>query len=260
MIDMKKLIARIMMMTVFVLSIVPTPAKAASVPGVPTAFTVTSPDGTVTLAWSEPVDDGGSAITGYRIYRGLMEDGLGMVEDVTDMLYTDTGISTGQTYYYAVSALNAEGEGEKTEVLSVTPEAASPLMTLIYVEDYTTFVIINVGEGVYFDIADERHNVTVVSITGTSTLITVSSSPQSFTMSEGDSENVDVNSDSTDDYVITCNTINSVAQTVEFSFTKASKKPGVGVPGFESWTLVLGGLVALYVLNHAKSAHEVPTI
>jgi len=260
---MRKINARIimlMMMTAFVLSIVPTPAKAASVPGVPTAFTVTSPDGTVTLAWSEPVDDGGSAITGYRIYRGLMEDGLGVVEDVTDMLYTDTGVSTGQTYYYAVSALNAEGEGEKTEVLSVTPEASSPLMTLIYVEDYTTFVIINVGEGVYFDISGERHNVTVASIAGTSTLITVSSGSQNFTMKEGDTENVDVNSDGTDDYVITCKTINSIAQTVEFSFTIASKKSGGGIPGFELWTLVVGGLVALYVLNHSKSAHKVPTI
>lgn len=241
-----------MMVAVFALSVVPTPVFAANVPGVPTAFTVVSHDETVTLVWSEPVDDGGSAITGYRIYRGMMEDGLGIVEDVTDMLYTDSGLSSGQTYYYAVSALNAEGEGEKTEALPATPEEAEPLMTLIHVEDYTTFVIINVGEGVYFDVAGGRHSVMVDSITGTSALITVSSSPQSFTMKEGDSENVDVNDDGTDDYVITCKTIKSAAQTVELSFTKASTKSGGGVPGFGPWTLVLGGLVALYARKYTK--------
>jgi len=241
-----------LVMAAFALSVAPTPASAASVPGVPTAFTVVSLDETVTLAWSEPTDDGGSAITGYRVYRGIMADGLGIVEDVTEMLYTDTGLSNGQTYYYAVSALNAEGEGEKTEVLSVTPEAGSPLMTLIHVEDYTTFVIINVGEGVYFDIASGRNNVTVVSITGTSTLITVNNGAIEYTMKEGDSENVDVNEDGTDDFVITCKTINSDAETVEFSFTKDSKKPGVGVPGFGLWTMVLGGLVAIYAQKHIR--------
>ncbi len=250
-------IARIillMMMAAFVLSIVPTPAKAASVPGVPTAFTVVSPDVTVTLAWSEPVDDGGSAITGYRIYRGIMADGLGIVEDVTDMLYTDTGLSIGQTYYYAVSALNAEGEGEKTEVLSVTPEAASPLMTLIHVEDYTTFVIINVGEGVYFDVAGGRHNVTVDSITGSNTQISINQGSLVYTMKEGDSETVDVNDDGADDFVITCKTIKwSGSEAVEFSFTtKTSKESGGGIPGFGLWTLVLGGLVALYTRKYTK--------
>ena len=249
-----------MMFVAFVMSVVSTPARAASVPGAPIAFTVVSSDGVVTLAWSEPTDDGGSAITGYRIYRGMMEDGLGIVEDVTEMHYIDTGISSGQTYYYAVSALNAEGEGAKTDVHSIIPEAESPLMTMIVVGDYTTFVIINVGEGVYFDIVGGRHNVTVVSITGTSTLITISSGFQNFTMKEGDSENVDVNSDETDDYIITCKTINSGAQTVEFSFTKAPKRAsGSGIPGFELWTLVLGGLIALYTLNHSKNAFRAQT-
>lgn len=243
----------ILMIAAFVLSVVSTPAKAASVPGVPMAFTVVSSDGVVTLAWSEPADDGGSAITGYRVYRGMMEDGLGIVEDVTEMHYTDTGISSGQTYYYAVSALNAEGEGVKTDVLSIIPEAESPLMTMIVVGDYTTFVIINVGEGVYFDIAGGSHSVVVTSITGTRALITISSDPQKFTMSEGDSENVDVNDDGTDDFKITCKTINSVAQTVEFSFTKASKKSGSAIPGFELWTMVLGGLLAFSVLRRARA-------
>jgi len=100
----------------------------------------------VTLAWSEPADDGGSDITGYRIYRGIMEDGLGIVKDVTVMVYTDIGLQNGQIYYYTVSALNAEGEGEKTQILSATPEGDAPLITEITVGDDETLVIIYVGE------------------------------------------------------------------------------------------------------------------
>jgi hypothetical protein len=131
----------LMIMAAFVLSVTPASTMAAEVPGVPIGFLVTPGDEAVTLAWSEPADDGGSDITGYRIYRGIMEDGLGIVEDVTVMFYIDTGLQNGQTYYYAVSALNVEGEGEKTEILPATPVAESPLMTSIVVADYTTFVI-----------------------------------------------------------------------------------------------------------------------
>jgi len=257
-IELREPIARIMIlmiMTAFVLSVVPALSMAAEVPGVPTAFVVTPDDGSVTLSWSEPADNGGLNITGYRIYRGIMVDGLGIVEDVTVMFYSDNGLQNGQTYYYAVSALNAEGEGEKTEILPATPEAGSPLMTSIVVADYTIFVFINVGEGVYFDIAGGTHSVVVESITGTSALITISSDPQSFTMSEGDSENVDVNGDGTDDFKITCETITSepaegFPQTVKFSFTKdLGAASGGGTPGFELWTLVVAGLVAFSVVS-----------
>ena len=257
-IDLREPIARIMIlmiMAAFVLSVVPALAMAAEVPGVPTAFVVVTPDdGSVTLSWSEPADDGGSNITGYRIYRGIMEDGLGIVEDVTGMVYTDNGLQNGQTYYYAVSALNAEGEGEKTEILPATPEAKSPQMTSIVVGDYTTVVIIYVGEGVYFDIAGGTHSVVVESVTVNSVLLTISSDPQSFTMSEGDSENVDVNGDGTADFAITCKTITSepadgFPQTAEFSFTKNLGGSGGGTPGFELWTLVVASLVAFSMVS-----------
>jgi hypothetical protein len=256
--ELREQITRIMIlmiMAAFVLSVVPASVMAAEVPGVPTAFVVIPDDESVTLSWSEPAGDGGSNITGYRIYRGIMADGLGIVEDVTAMFYTDNGLQNGQTYYYAVSALNAEGEGDKTEILPVTPEAGSPLMTSIVVADYITVVIINVGEGVYFDIAGGTHSVVVETITGISALITISSDPQSFTMSEGDSENIDVNGDGTDDFKITCETITGgpaegFPQTVKFSFTTDfGAASGGGTPGFELWVLAVAGLVAFSMVN-----------
>ena len=47
-----------------------TPVAPATVPGAPTLNSATAGNGSVTLAWSAPSSDGGSAITGYRVYRG----------------------------------------------------------------------------------------------------------------------------------------------------------------------------------------------
>ena len=120
------------------------------------------------------------------------------------------------------------------------------VMVMIHVEDYTTFTIIYVGEGVYFDIAGGRHDVMVESITGTNTLISIDQGAMSYTMKEGDSKTVDVNNDGTDDFVINCKTIKwSNIEAVELSFTTAKKESAKGIPGFQPWTLIVGGFIAL---------------
>ena len=64
------------------------------------------------LALDAPSSDGGSAITGYRVYRGTapnptvaLTPDLGVVTS-----FLDTGRTNGQIYYYKVTALNAIGE------------------------------------------------------------------------------------------------------------------------------------------------------
>ena len=249
----------LMIIAAFMLSVVPASTMAAEVPGVPIGFSVTAGDETVTLAWSEPEEDGGSDITGYRIYRGIMEDGLSIVEDVTDMHYTDTGLQNSQTYYYAVSAFNAEGEGEKTEILEATPESSTPLMTELTIGDWTAVTTIYVGEGVYFNIAGGTHTIVVESVTSADALISVSWDPKSLTMPEGDSKTIDVNGDGTNDFKLTCVTITSepaegFPQTVKFSFTTKNLGGSSGngnseTPGFELWTLVVAGIVVLSVVS-----------
>jgi len=243
-------------MAASVLSVIPASTMAAEVPGVPRDFNVTSGDGYVELAWSEPVDNGGSDITGYRIYRGIMEDGLSIVEDVTDIHYTDTGLQNGQIYYYVVSALNAEGEGEKTEILEATPESSTPLMEEITVGDWENIHTIYVGEGVYFNLVGGTHTLLVESVTSSSTVLSVSWNLQSLTMSDGDSKIIDVNGDGKDDLKITCVTITSepaegFPQTVKFSFTTKNigESSEGGTPGFELWTLLVAGLVVLSIVS-----------
>ena len=74
-------------------------------------------------------------------------------------------------------------------------------------------------------------------------------------MSEGDSENVDVNSDGTDDFKFTCKTITSKSaegfpQTVKFTFTTKNlgESSKGGTPGFELWTFVIAGLVVFSIV------------
>ncbi len=63
------------------------------------------------LRWSAPAD-GGSPISGYRIYRGRTagsEVFLAAAGNVT--VYKDSATRSGSTYFYRVTAVNVLGEG-----------------------------------------------------------------------------------------------------------------------------------------------------
>lgn len=88
-------------------------------------YTTTAPDpvrnatamrqldqGSIRLNWVVPVNDGGSAITSYEIYRsespGLTKPLLTSVA-ATSTTYLDAGITAGKMYYYFIAAKNAAG-------------------------------------------------------------------------------------------------------------------------------------------------------
>jgi fibronectin type 3 domain-containing protein len=100
--------------------------NGATVPDAPTLSSATAGSGNVALAWSAPTSDGGSAITGYKVYRGTSSGGepiLTTLGNVTS--WTDNGVTNGTTYYYKVTAVNAIGEGPASSELSATPQAAA---------------------------------------------------------------------------------------------------------------------------------------
>ena len=82
----------------------------------------------IDLSWDAPADDGGSAITGYRIE--VSPDGsTGWSELVADTGnvdtgYTHSGLSAGDTRHYRVSAINAEGTSVASDVVDATTVAA----------------------------------------------------------------------------------------------------------------------------------------
>jgi hypothetical protein len=98
-------------------NLVVTAASTATVPAAPAAPTATPATGKgVNLRWTAPAD-GGSPITGYVVYRGASSDTATMNRVATLGVVTtwkDTTTTRGATYYYAVSAVNAVGEGPKS--------------------------------------------------------------------------------------------------------------------------------------------------
>ena len=78
--------------------------------------------GRIDLSWTAP-SDGGSAITGYFIERslnGVTYSTLVANTFTTSTTYTDTGLTSAQTYYYRVSAINAVGTGTASSAASAT--------------------------------------------------------------------------------------------------------------------------------------------
>lgn len=108
----------------------PTP----TVPGAPT-LSATAGNGQVSLSWTTP-SNGGSAITGYRLYRGTTSTSLGLLTTlgVTNS-HVDGGLTNGQTYYYQVSAVNSVGEGPRSNTASAAPAAPPSGETRVYFED-----------------------------------------------------------------------------------------------------------------------------
>jgi hypothetical protein len=74
------------------------------------------------LTWQAP-NDGGSAITGYQVYRRAGAGSyaaLGTLGAGTTS-YSDTQLVAGETYTYKVSAVNANGEGAASNEVSPIP-------------------------------------------------------------------------------------------------------------------------------------------
>lgn len=106
----------------------------APVPAAPAAPALTAAlqPSAVFLAWSSP-DDGGSAITGYRIYR---DDALAATVGGDVHTFTD-GAGTPATPY-RVSAINAIGEGPRSPaMLPAIPASACALPGILVAGDTT---------------------------------------------------------------------------------------------------------------------------
>ncbi|GEM_PF-2074428 len=96
----------------------------------------------INLTWETPQSTGGIPIVEYRIYRGTASGGEVLIANVSgDVHYfNDTSVRPGTTYYYYITAVNANGEGERSEEVSATvtqiPEMeilAVPLVAVILI-------------------------------------------------------------------------------------------------------------------------------
>jgi hypothetical protein len=85
-------------------------------PSPPAVSGTVGPDGAVTLSWVPP-DDGGSAITGYAVYRKLAgEDEFQLLGRTRSTKFVDEDATPGQEATYRVTATNQLGESSACEV------------------------------------------------------------------------------------------------------------------------------------------------
>ncbi|WP_328439490.1 fibronectin type III domain-containing protein [Streptomyces sp. NBC_00444] len=96
-------------------------------PGPTEVYEVVPGDGQVRLTWAIVASPNGqSPVTGYRVYRstspGVTKENAEATYDTADHRHTDTGLTNGTTYYYAVATLNQAGlESALSPEVSATP-------------------------------------------------------------------------------------------------------------------------------------------
>lgn len=103
-------------------------ARIAATPNLPTApvnLVATPGAAQVALSWDPPEDDGGGALTAFQVFR----DGavVHTTPNGSTRTFTDTGLTDGTTYRYAVAAVNASGAGALSATVPATlPAAPAP--------------------------------------------------------------------------------------------------------------------------------------
>ncbi|HEX6518871.1 MAG TPA: fibronectin type III domain-containing protein [Streptosporangiaceae bacterium] len=90
-------------------------------PTAPQNLSATPGTGSVALNWQVPSSDGGSAITGYNVYRGTSSGTETLLaSNVSGTSYTDSAVANLTQYFYEVTAVNANGESGDSNEVSAT--------------------------------------------------------------------------------------------------------------------------------------------
>ena len=101
---------------------------AVTAPGEPTGLTATANGQTqIDLSWTAPSDNGGAAVTGYRIEvstDGSSWSDLVANTNATSTSYSHTGLTAGSARHYRVSAINSVGTGSASNVDNATTDSA----------------------------------------------------------------------------------------------------------------------------------------
>ena len=104
----------------------PASATPASVAGPPRSVAAVRGDGSVTVTWQEPTNDGGSPVTGYRVqWRAESElyhsSRQATVDDPLILSREITGLTNGTEHFVRVLAVNAVDDGEPSDGEPFTP-------------------------------------------------------------------------------------------------------------------------------------------
>ncbi|HEX4263777.1 MAG TPA: GH92 family glycosyl hydrolase [Verrucomicrobiae bacterium] len=96
----------------------------SSIPPIPSGLSAGVGKGQVNLSWNISL-----GATSYNVKRSTVSGGEVTVTNISSRSYTDTGLVDGTTYYYVVSAVNANGESANSTEVSAT-QIAQPILQL----------------------------------------------------------------------------------------------------------------------------------
>jgi uncharacterized repeat protein (TIGR02543 family) len=103
-------------------------ATPVTVPGAPTGVNAVAFNGQATITFTAPADNGGSAITGYRVTS--TPGNIVVTTSNDDTTVEVTGLTNGTPYTFTVEALNAVGYGTASAASeAVTPKAVASAPT-----------------------------------------------------------------------------------------------------------------------------------
>lgn len=96
-------------------------AQRGTAPSAPRNLSASAKPTGITLKWSAPTSNGGSALTGYRIYRGTVSGGGAYLASVAAnaTTYTDKSAVKGTRYFYVVTAVNVLGVGPSSNEVNL---------------------------------------------------------------------------------------------------------------------------------------------
>jgi fibronectin type 3 domain-containing protein len=96
--------------------------QGAPPPPTPTGLTAAAGNAQVLLSWNAS-----TGATSYNVKRGTVSGGpYTVVGTPSTPSFTDTGVSNGTTYFYVVSAVNANGESANSGEVTATPHGSPP--------------------------------------------------------------------------------------------------------------------------------------
>ena len=104
------------------------PVAGATVPNAPGSVNATADADSIVVTWAAP-SNGGSPITGYKLYRGASAGSVSLYQTLGNVLtYDDTAVTAGTEYFYKVTAVNAIGESAQSSADSAAVAATPTLI------------------------------------------------------------------------------------------------------------------------------------
>ena len=115
-------------------------ASSSFLPGPPTNVTAVPGVEQATVSWTAPASDGGSPVTQYTVVSS--PDALSAVVDGLTLSATVTGLTSGKSYAFTVTAANAVGAGSPSAVSNAVAPVPPPTPTPVPVPSLSAWILV----------------------------------------------------------------------------------------------------------------------